>query len=440
VARFKIIADGQARLYDILDDALTAGSAPGNAIRIDEPGIAEVHARVWRDRDGVWVSPVAGAELTIEGKPVTRHRLRHGDRVALGRRLALEFLDPGSGRAETAPPPVEKLTPTEARGSDKPKVKAAPSAFELKVPSAKREAAQRRSVQALRDSRRRVEPRAQPRWHLFSGLLLLSAAVVWISLRVLDSSVGGQSAADLLALAEAQLVRGNPQLAQQTARTAAARAEGDAELSAKIKAFEARIEQIARAAADSQVLENARQALQNLKTFERGYLAATPPPRPASREFVRLADDWRDRYAATCEHHAQERDLVQEVAALRAKYAAAAELDRPDDVDDVMFAARRATRLRRPRYGDAVRRLDAFVARGADPAAIERARALRTELVEEGRAWLDQKIAQLRREFERGRSDAVLSEVDILLTESVLDEWKPELEALARTWRQAAGR
>ncbi|MEZ5963890.1 MAG: FHA domain-containing protein [Planctomycetota bacterium] len=427
MARFKIIADGRAHLYDILEDALTAGSAPGNAIRLEEPGVAEVHARVWRDRDAVWVSPVAGARLTIDGKPVTQHRLRHGDRVALTPQLALEFLDPGSAKREARP-----TQPVVRERRDPP--------ADLVVPSIGREASQRRVAQARREGRRRPPAKAGPRWHLFSGLLLLSAAVIWISLRVLEGSIGGKSAEDLLALAETQLVRGNPQQAQQTAKSAAARAEGNADLQRRIAAFEARLEQATRAAADSALLENARKALENLKAFERIYLAPSPTSRPECREFVRIADDWREQYAAVCERHNETAGLVAEVAAMRARYAGAAKLDEQDDVEDVLFAARRATRLRRPRYRDAVRILDEFVARGGDPAAVERARAYRAEIVEDGRAWLDQKLVQLQREFERGRSDAVLSEVETLLSESILDDWRADLEAQARVWRQAAGR
>lgn len=441
MARFRIIAGGQSRLYDILDDALTAGSAAGNAIRLDEPGVAEVHVRVWRDIDGVWVSAVTGASITINGKATAQHRLRHGDRVALGPGLALEFIDPSSARPEPRVAPVrrageEPAKPTPARGAA-PR-RSAP--LEMVVPSAAREAQQLRGAKAKRQAQRRERPQAQPRWHLFSGLLLLSAAVVWISLRVLASSIGGQSAADLLALAETQLVRGNPQLALQTAQTALARADGDAELTAKVAALEAKVEQATRASVDGPLLANARQALENLKTFERAYLVATPTSRPACREFVRVADEWRERYAAVCERYPESSSMTHEVSTLRARYAASAELDQADDVDDVLFAARRATRLRRPRYRDAVQALDSFLARGGDAAAIERAKTYRAELVDDGRAWFDQKIKQLEREFERGRWDAVLSEVAVLMAESVLDEWKPELEARARTWKQSVGR
>lgn len=476
MARFKIIANGQSRLYDILEDALTAGSAPGNAIRIAQPGVAEVHVRVWRDRDGVWLSPVAGAPLSIDGEPVAQHRLRHGDSVSLAPDVRLEFLDPRAASPDARSAPSNKraadrpaaaeipakaagrvadrpAAPAAARASSQPAIgppvqpagaRAAPPptprAADLVVPSVTREVKQRRAAQAAREGRRRPVPASPPRWHLFSGLILLSAAVIWILLRVLAGSVGGQSAADQLALAETQLVRGDPQAALRTAKAAAARAEGDIELQHKIAAFEARIEQINRAAADSALLDNARQAFSNLEAFERIYLAPAPTARPACREFVRIADRWRTEYAEVCERHPESSGLVAEVAAMRARYVAAAELERPDDVEDVLFAARRATRLRRPRYKDAVQLLDSFIAGAGDPAAVERARAYRSELVEAGRSWLDQRVEQLQREFERGRADAVLSEIDLLLSDTVLDEWKPALEARARAWRQSTGR
>ncbi len=442
MARFKIIAGGQSRLYDILDDSLTAGSAASNAIRIEQPDVADVHAMVWRTDDGVWVSPIAAAPLRVNGESATRHRLCHGDRVELGVDCALEFVDPAARQAPVSRPATvsqKPVVPANAPPSlrrDKPTV-----GVRLVVPSAKREASDRRSAREQReDARRKRESPQGPRWHLFTGLLLLAAAVVWIAIRLLSSSVGVQSADDLFALAETQLVRGNPELALRTAQTAAERADGNDDLRRRIAAFEARIKQTSLVAADAPVLDLARQGLENLRVFERSYLAAAPTLRPACREFVRVADTWRERYAATCERYPESAPMVQEAAALRARYAAAAQLDQPDDVEDVLFAARRATRLKRPRYRDAIATLDEFSAQGGDPAVIERVRAYRAELVESGRAWFDQKLGQLRREWDRGRSDAVLSEVETLLADSVLDEWRAELESLAKRWKQESGR
>jgi hypothetical protein len=459
VPRFKIIAGGQARLYDILDDALTAGSAVHNAIRLEHDDVAEVHVKVWRAEDGVWVGAVATAPLRVNGAPAARHRLRHGDRVELGAHCALEFIDaaakptapkaaPAASRASkpapspaVSPPAAPRRQPTAA-----PPVRSAAAAehkgeVKLVVPSAAREARERRSTRAHREEQRaqRHAP-AGPRWHLITGLLLLSAAVVWVGAKLVSTSVGVKSAEDLLALAETQLTRGNPQAALQTAQTAAARSDASEELRRRITAFEGKIKQAAQVAADAPVLDLARQGLENLKVFEKSYLSATPTARPACREFVRIADAWHQRYATTCERYPDSQGLVQEAAALRARYAAHAQLDEPDNVDDVMFAARRATRLKRPRYRDAIAGLDAFLAKGGDAAVLARATTYRDELTQAGRAWFEAQLERMQREFDRGRSDAVLSEAEILLAECVLEEWKPELQAKVTRWKQQSGR
>ena len=434
MARFKIIAGGQSRIYDILDDSLTAGSAAGNAIRIQQDGVAGVHVRVWRASDGVWIAAVDAASVRVNGEPVTRHRLRHGDRIEFAAGCALEFVDPAEARADPKP-----ARPAPARAPE-PERRAAPASrsARLVVPSSRREALERRGQRERRQARRRPEP--GPRWHLFSGLLLLSAAVVWIGVRVLSGSVGVKSAEDLFALAQSQLERGNPQLALQTAQGAASRAEASEDLRRRIAAFVAKIEAMSRAAVDAPLLDLARQGLANQRTFEKNWLGATPPPRPASREFVRLADTWQTRYAEVCERHPDARPMIAEVAELRARYVAAAQLDQPDDAEDVLFLVRRTTRLQRPRWREAVAALDAFLARGGDPAALERVRACRDEVVDKARAWFERTLDQLRREWDRGRLDAVLSEAELLLAEHVLDEQRAELEAQVRRWRQEAGR
>ncbi len=442
MARFKIIVGGQSRLYDILDDSLTAGSAASNAIRIEQPDVADVHVMVWRTDDGVWVSPIAAAPLRVNGASATRHRLCHGDRVELGADCALEFVDLTARPAPISRPPTVNSTPVASANSPpSPRRDQPVTGGRLVVPSTKREASDRRSGREQREGARRKRESPQgPRWHLFTGLLLLAAAVVWIAIRLLSNSDGVKSADDLFALAETQLVRGNPEQALRTAQTAAERVDANDDLRRRIAVFAASIKATSLVAADASVLDLARQGLENLRVFERSYLAASPTLRPACREFVRAADTWRERYAAICERYPESAHMVQEAATLRARYAAAAQLDQPSDVEDVLFAARRATRLKRPRYRDAIATLDEFSARGGDPAVVERVRAYRAELVKSGRTWFDQELRQLKREWDRGRREAVLSEVDSLLADSVLDEWRAELESLVKRWKQESGR
>ncbi len=439
MARFKIFVDGEVSLYDILDDQCTVGRGRSNSIRVDAEGIADTLARVSCEGGRVFIAPIAGVALRVDGEVVdTRCRLWHGSRVELGAAAALEFVDPAARRPA--------LQPAQGAQPVAPAIPAAPSSGatprEIVVPSVaseRRDRAQRRERVAGRQ-RPIDRPGARPAWHLFSGLILLALTLVWISIRLATGAGGGQSAPDLLALAETQHARGNLQLALRTAETAAARAEGDAALSAAIEAFATKTRAALQRASDIEDLDLARHAAENLRVFERAYLIAEPTHRAACRELVRLADRWLGRYRAVCERHDEGRAMVATVADLRARYAPAAALEEPENVEDVLFAALRATRLKRPRYREALERLDEYLARRGPDADVARARAYRDEQERAGREWLDGQIRLLRREWERGRTDTVLTELRYLIDENVPTAWCAELEALDRTWRAEAGR
>lgn len=444
MARFKIFVDGEARLYDLLDEECSVGSATDCSLRVDVEGVASRCARIWREGDAVWIGPADGASLVVGGEAVeVRRRLWHGDKVELGPGAALEFVDP-TARAPAPVRPAAPVIPAVPVIPAAPRIPAAPvmRAASIAIPSVGRERRARTERRERGPERKRPfdRPPSRPAWHLFSGLILLGIAVVWILIRVAGGAGGARSVEDLLALAEAQQARGNLQLALRTAETAIERADGDARLLAAVLAFEAKARAALQLANDLGELDLARHAEANLKVFERSYLLAEPTNRAACREFVRLADRWESRYAQTCERYDESRPLVAVVAALRAKYAGPAALDEPDVADDVLFAALRATRLKRPRYREALERLDEFLAGQPSAPDAARVRTFREEQERAGRAWLEDQIQVLRRERERGRTDAVLAELRFMIDENLPVSWCAELEALDRQWRAESGR
>jgi pSer/pThr/pTyr-binding forkhead associated (FHA) protein len=65
---------------------LTIGRLPDNAVMIDNPAVSGHHARVFQEGDAVVLEDLRSTNGTfVNGRPVTRHVLRHGDEVLVGK-------------------------------------------------------------------------------------------------------------------------------------------------------------------------------------------------------------------------------------------------------------------------------------------------------------------------------------------------------------------
>jgi pSer/pThr/pTyr-binding forkhead associated (FHA) protein len=65
---------------------LTIGRLPDNAVMIDNPAVSGHHARVFQEGDQVVLEDLRSTNGTfVNGRPVTRHVLRHGDEVLVGK-------------------------------------------------------------------------------------------------------------------------------------------------------------------------------------------------------------------------------------------------------------------------------------------------------------------------------------------------------------------
>jgi FHA domain len=79
---------------------VTIGRQPDNTVSVDNPAVSARHARVARDGDGFVVEDLESRNGTfVNGARITRHALRHGDVVLVGKHKLLFDAESGDGLA-----------------------------------------------------------------------------------------------------------------------------------------------------------------------------------------------------------------------------------------------------------------------------------------------------------------------------------------------------
>jgi pSer/pThr/pTyr-binding forkhead associated (FHA) protein len=69
-----------------LGTGVTIGRLPDNAVVIDNPAVSGHHARVFQEGNSVIVEDLRSTNGTfVNGRPITRHVLQHGDEVLVGK-------------------------------------------------------------------------------------------------------------------------------------------------------------------------------------------------------------------------------------------------------------------------------------------------------------------------------------------------------------------
>jgi hypothetical protein len=101
---------GRGQLFPIYKAITTLGSAGGNDVTVEAPGVAPWHAQIvfdGRDFSLDEVDPVA--EIQINGKRKRRARLAHNDHVHLGdAELVFSLLEEAETRPRAAPRPTAR--------------------------------------------------------------------------------------------------------------------------------------------------------------------------------------------------------------------------------------------------------------------------------------------------------------------------------------------
>jgi len=189
-------------------------------------------------------------------------------------------------------------------------------------------------------------------------------------------------------------------------------------------ALERRIRRLLRESDAAADVAAARAEHRLLVSFEARYL--TTPQRPASRELVRLCDEWSNAHGEVCGWHPDGSSLLAAVAQLRERYAAAAELLQPEDRADVVFAAESRLRFMWRDYKGALVRIDTFLAAHPEEQAL---RAERSRLLREGREWLEKRLRRVERAVGSGDLDNAARDLVHLERWVAIPEWEAEIAA-----------
>jgi len=81
--------------FALADPLTTIGRARGNSVALADVSVSRRHSRLELQRDSwVIVDEGSGNGTRVNGRPVQRHRLHHGDEIALGD-TAMRFVEPG---------------------------------------------------------------------------------------------------------------------------------------------------------------------------------------------------------------------------------------------------------------------------------------------------------------------------------------------------------
>jgi pSer/pThr/pTyr-binding forkhead associated (FHA) protein len=90
---------------------ITIGRLPDNAVMIDNPAVSGHHARVFHEGNRVILEDLRSTNGTfVNGRPVTRHVLQHGDEVLVGKHQIV--FDQNAAEPQTAGAPMPSLGDT----------------------------------------------------------------------------------------------------------------------------------------------------------------------------------------------------------------------------------------------------------------------------------------------------------------------------------------
>jgi pSer/pThr/pTyr-binding forkhead associated (FHA) protein len=110
MAKLVLQFDDRALRETVVAGTVTIGRLPDNTIAIDNPAVSARHARVIREGDQFVVEDLESTNGTfVAGTRITRHVLRHGDVVLIGKHKL--FFDKTSGRDADAPEAAEQAMP-----------------------------------------------------------------------------------------------------------------------------------------------------------------------------------------------------------------------------------------------------------------------------------------------------------------------------------------
>ena len=120
--------------HALADELTTIGRGEGNLLVIPDISVSRQHSRVEK-QEGRWVvlDQGSGNGTRVNGKPVTRYPLRHGDEIEMGD-TRLKFVEPAGVLVNNASPLSPRLSEGEPESTGNPSPAAARSALKRRAP------------------------------------------------------------------------------------------------------------------------------------------------------------------------------------------------------------------------------------------------------------------------------------------------------------------
>ncbi len=366
---------GVQRAFRVGAGILTVGSAANAALRLQSPGVAEVHLELEVGPRGVVLRPKPGVVApTVGGAPVKSELvLKQGQSVLIGSaRLSVEY-EPGEGPPEPAVTPVVRTAGARSRagasgGSAAAKPRAAASG--------------------------RTRPSASPLSKLLPILGAVGVAVVlfFVVQRVLRKAPSSSmDLGPILVELGKNLEAGDLNSAQSRLETLSAQKLSPAQAE-QVKTYRERLEG-ARSAGQTTVTNIAgTQYLDSqLKNFLENYVGEKAE-RPPIRVFLKRCAEFRRRWPTHPEMDWVERQ--------ERRFQGVVDLTKAADFADIEFEVKALTWSSPRQYAQAFALLEAFKssAGGADLVKVE---GLIESKIAERKTWFDDRMQQARYDFEK---------------------------------------
>ena len=264
---------------------------------------------------------------------------------------------------------------------------------------------------------------------IVGGILLL--AVMPFAIKMLGGGAyyAEEKPGAMVARAEQQLANGEFSAARDTYELAMLR-KPDGETATRLADLKTRLDAQQHRAEDQGALDSAQKSVQAMRDLQNQYPLGKRPS-PVVRELARTSKSWLDRYSAVAKRHPDTAPLVTEVQVVHDAHRAQAQLDRPDNAEDVLFAVERRLGVANPQWSEALRQLDDYVSSHPHDSAIDTLKSRRKTVVEAAQAAFDKHEASAKNFLAERKFDDARKQVTSMRSASVvpgLDSRANELE------------
>lgn len=231
-------------------------------------------------------------------------------------------------------------------------------------------------------------PEPKPLWPWIAGSAAL-LLVIPFAFKMLGggSYYAEESAAAITTRAAEHLQRGELLQARSDIELALLRSPQD-ETRITLDDLKAKVDAQIAFVADKPSLDLATKSVEAMRELQTQYPAGKRPL-PVIRELARTSKAWLDRFAAVAKKHETTAKLVSEVQLVQDSNRALAQLDRPDDAADVLFAVDRRLAVANPQFFEAVRQIDDYVNSHPNDPKLDDLRSRRSAIVETARTALE---------------------------------------------------